>query len=379
MGSITLGGLGSGLDVGAIVDALVNAERAPKANSLNRFEADVTVTLTGLGALSSALDELRSSALDLSLSSNFNKRSVSISDSDYFTASALTTSSAGDYDIEVTALAQASQHQSSIFTGGSTTTFGDGTLTFTIGTDTFDIAVSATDTLDDIRSNINAATDNSFVSVNLLNNISDGVDTGSVLSFDSETTGLGNDLVVTFTGDASLADLSDNLTQTQTAADAAIVVDGFTASSSTNSFSDIIPNVTIDVLKINETSGDTNKLSISLDTASTKLFISALVEAFNAYTDVTKALGSANEGAPGLLLGDYTLRQVTSQIRSLLSSPVEDVTGDYDSLSSIGIRTTQDGHLEIDGDTLDDALKIILTSLKTYLLTIVALPQKLET
>lgn len=357
MGSITLGGLGSGLDVGSIVDALVNAERAPKQNSLDRFEADVTVTLTGLGALSSSLDEIRSAALDLSLGSSFNKRSVSISGSDFFTASASTTSSAGDYDIEVTTLAQASQHQSSIFTGGDTTTFGDGTLTFTVGTDTFDIAVSSTDTLDDIRNNINAAADNSFVSVNLLNNISDGVDTGSILNIDSSTTGLGNDLVVTFSGDASLVDLSDNLTQNQIAGDAAIIVDGFTASSATNSFSDIIPGITIDVLKVNETSGDTNKLSVSLDTSSTKTFISAFVEAFNAYTDVTKSLGSAAEGAPGLLLGDYTLRQVTSQIRTLLSSPVDNVTGDYNSLSSIGISTTQDGQLELDTSILDSALK----------------------
>ncbi len=83
MGLISIGGLGSGLDVSAIVDALVAAERAPKENSLNRLESDVTVTLTGLGGLSAALDELRSAALDLSLTSSFNKRSVSLSSSDF--------------------------------------------------------------------------------------------------------------------------------------------------------------------------------------------------------------------------------------------------------------------------------------------------------
>jgi len=205
MGSITLGGLGSGLDVGAIVEALVNAERAPKQNSLDRLEADVTVTLTGLGGLGAALDELRSSALDLSLSSSFSKRSVSISNDEFFTASATSSASSGDYDIEVTALAQASQDQTSIFTGGSETIFGVGTLTFTVGTESFDIEVSATDTLEDIRNNINESTDNDLVAVNLLNNISDGVDTGSILDYNSLTTGLGNDLVVTFTGDASIS------------------------------------------------------------------------------------------------------------------------------------------------------------------------------
>lgn len=357
MGSITLGGLGSGLDVGAIVDALVNAERAPKQNSLDRLETDVTVTLTGLGGLSSALDELRSSALDLSLSSSFNKRSVSISNDEFFTASASSSASAGDYDIEVLALAKASQFQTSIFTGGSDTTFGVGTLTFTIGSETFDIDVSATDTLEDIRNNINQSTDNDFVSVNLLNNISDGIDTGSILDYNSTTTGLGNDLVVTFTGDASLADLSDNLTQTQTADDASINVDGFTATSATNSFGDIIPGVTIDAVKINENPGDTNQLGVSLNTSNTQSLVNTFVTAYNAFTEVISSLGNATKGAPGLLLGDYTLRQVSSQIRTLLSTPVTEVVGNSNSLSSIGITTTQDGKLEIDDSVLTDAIE----------------------
>ncbi|PCI73335.1 MAG: hypothetical protein COB38_01160 [Gammaproteobacteria bacterium] len=357
MGSITLGGLGSGLDVGAIVEALVNAERAPKQNSLDRLETDVTVTLTGLGGLGAALDELRSSALDLSLSSSFSKRSVSISNDEFFTASATSSASSGDYDIEVTALAQASQDQTSIFTGGSETTFGVGTLTFTVGTESFDIEVSATDTLEDIRNNINESTDNDLVAVNLLNNISDGTDTGSILDFNSLTTGLGNDLVVTFTGDASLADLSDTLTQTQAASDATIQVDGFTATSSTNSFDDIIPGITIDVVKVNENPGDTNQLEIDLDTSSTQSLISGFVQAFNAFADVTSSLGSTATGAKGLLLGDFTLRQVSSQLRSLLSTPVTEVIGNSNSLSSIGITTTQDGHLEIDSDILSAAIK----------------------
>ncbi|MCF6192850.1 MAG: hypothetical protein L3J46_00765 [Kangiellaceae bacterium] len=99
MGLISIGGLGSGLDVASIVEALVNAERAPKENSLNRFEADVSVTLTGLGGLKSALDELSSAALDLSLSSSFSKRSVKISNDSFFTAAATSAASAGQYEI----------------------------------------------------------------------------------------------------------------------------------------------------------------------------------------------------------------------------------------------------------------------------------------
>lgn len=357
MGLISIGGLGSGLDVTSIVDALVTAERAPKQNSLDRLETDVTVTLTGLGGLSSALDELRSAALDLSLSSNYSKRSISVSDSDFYSASATSSASAGTYAVEVTQLALGTVSESQVFTSGSSTTFGDGTLTFTIGSDTFDVNVSATDTLEDIRNNINQATGNgNLVDVNLLNNVSNGVDTGSVLSFNSTTTGTGNDLIVTFSGDASLADLSTNLTDTQNAIDASIEVDGFSASSDTNKFTDIIQGVTIDVTKQN-TVGETSDFTVALDTASTKGLITSFVTAYNAYQEVTKQLGSADSNAPGLLLGDYTLRQVSSQVRNLFSSTVDQATGDFNSLSAIGISTTQTGELEIDNAVLDLAIE----------------------
>ncbi|MEP2788818.1 MAG: flagellar filament capping protein FliD, partial [Kangiellaceae bacterium] len=274
MGLISIGGLGSGLDVSSIIDALVTAERTPKQNSLDRFEADVSVTLTGLGGLRSSLDELRGAALDLSLASSFEKRGVSVSDSSFFSATATSSASAGNYDIEVKQLAAGSEDQSQIFTGGSSTTFGDGTLTFTVGVETFNVDVSATDTLEEIRNNINEATGNDFVSVNLLNNVTDGVDTGSVLIFNSSTTGVGNDLAVTFTGDASLADLSTGLTQNSAASDATIEIDGFEASSSTNQFTDIIQGVTLDVTKVN-TVDSTETLTVSLDTANTKSLITS--------------------------------------------------------------------------------------------------------
>ena len=357
MGLISIGGLGSGLDVTAIVEALVNAERTPKENSLNRLETISTITLSGLGGLKASLDELKSAALDLSLSSSYSKRKVTISDSSFYTATATTSATPGNYDIEVEALARGSTSESKVFTGGSSTTFGTGgTLTFTVGAETFDIEVSVSDTLEDIRNNINEATDNEFVSVNLLNNVNNGVDTGSLLTFDSSITGTGNDLVVTFSGDASLADLSTGLTQTEASINASIKVDGFTATSTDNTFTDIIQDVTIDITKAHTTSGETESLEISLDTASTKSLIKDFVEVYNAFVGLTKQLGSADENAPGALLGDSTLRQASSQIRNLFSTTISSSTGAFDSLSSLGISSTQDGQLEIDDAVLTEAI-----------------------
>jgi len=355
MGLITFGGLGSGLDVNAIIDALVNAERAPLQFSLDRQEANIQLTLSGLGSLKSALSELRSAAFDLNLESNFNQRTVTTESSDYFSSTATTSALIGNYDIEVTALATGTELSSNIFTGGATTTFGTGTLTFTIGSDTFDVAVDVADTLQDIRNNINAATDNIGVSVNILNNVTIGLDTGSLLTLNSDVTGSGNDLVVTFSGDASLADLSDNLNSDTTAASAAIKIDGFSITNTTNTFVDILDGVTITTKKIN-TLNETTSLTIAQNTASVKTKVNAFVEAFNNYAEIARALGQTNEGDQGLLVGDYTLRQVNSVLRSSLSQSISGVSGDFNSLSAIGITTTRTGELELDSSILDAAL-----------------------
>jgi flagellar hook-associated protein 2 len=355
MGAISFSGLGSGIDIKSIVTALVDAERAPKQNSLDRQETDVTVTLTGLGNLKSALEELRTTAFDLSLSSNYGKRKVSTSSEEFFTASVTSTASTGSYNIEVEKLAKGTLSQTQVFTSGSSTTFGDGTLTFTVGSNSFNVEVSSSDTLEDIRNKINDAADNSFVNANLLNNVTKGPDTGSILSFQSSITGTGNDLVVTYSGDASLAQLSDNLTQVTAASDAQIKIDGLTATSDTNTFENVIQDVTLTITKEN-TPGETESLSISRDKDSTKSLISAFVETYNAFAEVTRALGSADTNEPGLLVGDYTLRQITSKLRSLLSTPIDSVSGSYNSLSAIGISTTSTGDLEIDDSLLDQAL-----------------------
>ena len=54
----TVGSVGSGLDVESIVKALVDADVAPKNNSLNRRESDLTAEFSAIGQLKSALSGL---------------------------------------------------------------------------------------------------------------------------------------------------------------------------------------------------------------------------------------------------------------------------------------------------------------------------------
>ena len=57
--SITFNGLGSGLAVSDIVDALVNAEQAPAEARLNTTESKLTTDISAVGALKSALEKVQ--------------------------------------------------------------------------------------------------------------------------------------------------------------------------------------------------------------------------------------------------------------------------------------------------------------------------------
>ncbi|MCO7226147.1 flagellar filament capping protein FliD [Pleionea sp. CnH1-48] len=378
MGLLSFGGIGSGIDTNSIIDALVTAEATPKKLSLDRREANLQLTLSGVGSLKSALSDLQTAAKALNESTLFDKRTVSTSTTTNLTASTSNTAVPGSYDIEVTALAQGSKHQTSIFASGSSTTFGAGTLTFTVGSKSFNVTVGATDTLADIRTAINDASDNIGVNVSLLNNVTDGMTTGSILTIDSTTTGAGNDLAVTFTGDASLADLSTNLTSTQTAGDAAVKFGALTSSSATNTFSSLIDGLDITVKKVN-TSGETTTITVAKDSSGVATKVSEFVDAFNNYSSIINGLSSADSNAPGLLLGDAVLRQANNQIRGLLGTEVTGINSDFNSLVSLGVTTNKDGTLTLDSTKLNNAISSNIDDVKTLFTSNDGFAKQLET
>jgi flagellar hook-associated protein 2 len=81
MTTLGIGSFGSGLDVGAIVTALVNADVAPKTNSLDRRESDLNAELSGIGALKSALSSLEGSLATLSNGTIFDAVTIDSPDS----------------------------------------------------------------------------------------------------------------------------------------------------------------------------------------------------------------------------------------------------------------------------------------------------------
>ena len=360
--ALTAGGIGSGLDIGSLVAQLVAAEGTPALNRLNVKEIRLQADLSAIGTLKSALSQFQDTVKELNDADTFLERTTTSTGNATFTATSDKTAVVGSYDIEVIQLAETAKVRSGDFVD-ETAVVGTGTLDITLGADTFQITVDASNqTLEGIRDAINAASDNPGVTASIIN-VDDGFG-GSVsrLILSTEKEGAANTITIAVTDDDlnntdtnGLSQLATvNLTTIQAAQDAIINIDQQQVTRGSNSFSDVITGVTINIKGTNV--GSTETLKIALNTTNVESKVDSFVEAYNSLADTMKSLGSydSETGAAGGLQGDSVLRSVQNQLRDILTSSVAGL--DFGMLAEIGVVTDKNGHLVVDEDTLNDVL-----------------------
>lgn len=228
------------------------------------------------------------------------------------------------------------------------------------------VVIDATNnTLSGVRDAVNAA--NLGVQASIVN---DG--TGYRLTFSSSTTGAANSIQTTVSGDgdgnqtdaAGLSrlvynDTTKNLTQSIKAQDAKLSVNGLAITSESNSVTSAIEGVTLNLVKA--AVGQVKTVTVATDQSSIKTSLQNFVLDFNALKDVTASLGEydlTGTSDSGGLAGDATLRSLVSEVRSIVSASVSNLTGTHTTLSSIGITLSKnnDGKLELNETTLNAAL-----------------------
>lgn len=359
MASISSPGLGSGLDINGIITKLMAVESQP-LTVLATKEASYQAKLTAYGSLKGALSSLQTAAKTLSTVSTFTGRSASSSDNTLFTASATSDAASGSYDLAVTTIAKSHAVRTNLSYGSDT--FDSGMLRITVGSGTpVDIALTGTNTLSGIRDAINEA--DTGVSATIIN---DGSADRLVLT--SETTG--SEGAITFEAPTSnndgmrrLTDLvGTNLTESQTADDAVFTLNGITITRSSNSITDAIDGVTINLLKepsqVLPITPLTGKLTITQNTGAVTAAVSTFVKAYNDVIGGIKtmtAYDAANKKS-SVLTGDSTARNIQSQLSSLVSASVSGIAGGLSRMSDIGITMQKDGTLATDSSKLSAAL-----------------------
>jgi len=366
--AISLSGIGSGLDIQSLVSQLVAAEGEAKTNALDRREYNYQTELSALGQLKSSLSSFQDAAATLADADDLLSLSAVSGDEDLFTATASSSAAPGEYSIEVLNLARAQKLSSVGFSSGSDS-LGSGTLTITSGSNSFDVTIaSGSDSLLDIRDAINASSDNSSVSASVIHVDDGNGGTEARLVLTAKNTGTENEISISVSDDdgnntdaSGLSRLAydaaggvTNLSELVAAEDALIRVDGLEATRSSNSISDVISGVTLD-LKSAEV-GQVSSLSVSVDTETTRESLQSFVDSYNSLVTTFSSLTGYNESTEtgGALQGDFTARQIMSDIRSILRTTVDN--GEYSSLFSMGIEIDQYGKMSIDSTKLDEVL-----------------------
>lgn len=359
MPRISSPGLGSGLDVASLVSQLVAAERVPLQQRITRREFDVTTDLSALGSLKGSLGAFKSALDPLKSLDAFRVRKATTGNEDVFAVSANTSAQPGSYNIEVVDIAKAHQLSSAAFAAGSTAVVGTGTLTLTLGTTSTSITIDSTNnTLAGIVSAINAKSDNPGIGATLVHGVG-----GSRLVLTSDKTGAANSIRVTQTGGGGLSQIvydppvTSNLTELRPAQDALIRIQGIDHTNANNVITTAIDGVTI-TLK-SALAGTQVALDVIHDVAAATDRVNKFVTGYNALQTQIAKLRSYDPDtrAAGPLLGDALLNSIENQVRRGLSDPVSGLAGTYQSLASIGIKTTATGVLEVDSTKLQTALQ----------------------
>jgi len=368
-GTISSSGLGSGLPVDSLVTQLMAIEKQP-LTLIDKKEASYNASLSAWGTIKSSLSALQTAAKALGTPAKMLPLTASSSQSGVLTATADAGSgaAAGSFSIEVTSLAASQKIKTAVGYGAATDVVGTGNITLEVGgyddsTDpptftaksTKTIAIgSGSNTLAGIRDAINAA--NGGVTASIIN---DGK--SNYLSLASTDSGTANTMRISV-DDPSLNALSYNdpsgvseMEETVAASDAVLTIDNVKVTKSSNTITDAIQGVTLN-LTGTTASGTTNKLTLTKDDAAVKTAVGDFVKAYNdAIGAMTKA--SAFDTATGkgsTLTGDSTLRNIQSQMRSLLGTAFPG--GKATTMAAVGITTQRDGTLGIDADKLSKAM-----------------------
>jgi flagellar hook-associated protein 2 len=349
-------GINSNLDTGGIIDNLVALQRAP----INIVEAKRSIEeskLLSFQDLKGRLQTFKGIVNTLNTDSEFLStqglfsNNNSLDSNSVVSLSTSSQASSGTFSLTVNNLARESKLVSEGF-ASTASSLDQGTLNLGVGASSVTITIDSTNnTLDGLRLAIN----NSGLNVKA-SFINDGSSTNPVrLAISGTKSGVDNDVTIGISGflfGAGSINLV-NFTETQTAQNANFVLDGVAITKSGNVISDVIDGTILTL----ESAGS-GTVTLSSDTETIKDNIQNYVDGFNELMIHLNDLLSLNTdtGETSVLFANFTVQNLQQTLRESISNRVVGVSGDFNYLSQIGIRTNSDGTISIDDGDLSDAL-----------------------
>jgi len=342
---IQLTGLG-GFESGTVISQLVDLAKKP-LREIDTKRVQIDSASSTLSAFSAKLTALKNAAIALSSTSGFTSMSASSSDTG-LVATVTGSAAASSYSVEVTELARAQKSRSDAQSSATEPLGQAGDLTMRIGDGSpVTISVLPTDSLSDIANKI--AQSGARVSAGVINA------GGSYrLSIQGLDTGAANAIAFTESSGLSLG-FSDPASTYETAADARLTIDGLEVTRATNSIADAIPGVTLALTKTTTTPAT---IRVASDSSALKTKLAAFVSAYNDVVGTGHAVAGygSTKASSSVLAADSSIRRSLDRISAIATGAVANATGDYRSLSAVGISLSRDGVMSLDATKLEAAL-----------------------
>lgn len=367
--AIQFGGLATGMDTNAIIEQLMNLERLPIA----RLETDKTWMNNRLSAfteLDSKLNSFLDSIKDLGNADTLQKRTSQLSTEEYLTASVSSEAMVGtSYQIEVQSLAQVQKSVSQ--TGVSSkesSSFDTGTLSITVDGTVHSIEItSENNSLEGIMQAINDA--DIGVKAGIINDgstdpyrlVLTGQNVATDFSLDDSglNSGTGTDTLGIFEGPGGTIN-----PPTQDASRAHLIIDGIEIYSDSNTLTEAIPGVTLDLVQAEI--GKTTNLNISLDKGAIKSTIEDFAKGYNEVVSFITGQSVIDGEGGGVLSGDSGINSIKRHLQNMLTTPISN-SGVFSSLSQLGFETQKDGTLIVNDEILSAAVDENLESVISIL------------
>lgn len=356
--TLSVGGLATGIDTKSLVSQLMALERQPET-LLTAQKTAAQKQIDAYNLLNTSLANFKTVMAGMNTSSTFQSMTASVADSTFMTAQASSSAASGVHTVTVNNLATFQRQVSDQgYASASDLNFKTGTISITGGDSTVSpITIDGTNnSLNGIADAINKSGANITASI-----INDGSGTPYRLVINGKDT---NNYTIDMSGlkigggtyaNPSFSNKDPLKNPTYVAGtNASFSVDGVNITKTSNSISDVIPGVTLNLVK-----AGTTTLSVTNDSAALTAKLNNFVNGYNDAIGLINKYSSydSTTKVAGVLAGDSTVKSLKTELQSLIRNPLSGVNSDYSLLSQIGITSnSKDGTLSIDSTKIAAAL-----------------------
>lgn len=337
----SIGGLASGLDTATIISQLMALESLPQTKLKSQVTSEQS-KVTALQKLNTALQALATAAGTMTASATGSWSTLAATSSNAaVTVKASSTAAPANFTVTVgqTALG----HRLAFTDAHAKTDVVTGTTTSVLlkRAGSPDVQIdTANGTLGELADAINAA-DAGVRATLVRTGTSGGTDQYRLLVESSTTGGAQTFELTDSTGAALLGGATVRAGQ-----DASIDIGGITATSTTNTFTDVVPGLTV---TLGTAATGTADIAVSRDPAAQATSVKSFVDQVNAMLTQVAGLTSTSKDAKGLLAGDSTLRRVASVLQDAI------YPSDGTSMAQFGVQIDRYGKLTFDSEKFTKA------------------------